>query len=112
QLVNAAALQWKLPAAELVVEGGVVSHPSGPRAHYGELAKLAAATPPGDVQRKAPAQWRLLGTPAPRLDLDAKTDGRAVFGLDVRVPGQLYAVVRHCPMIGGSPGAFDASAAM
>jgi isoquinoline 1-oxidoreductase beta subunit len=112
QLVNAAALQWKLPAADLVVEGGVVSHPSGPRAHYGELARLASATPPGDVQRKPRDQWRLVGTAAPRLDIGAKIDGRAVFGLDVRIPGQLFAVVRHCPMIGGSPGAVDPTAAL
>src|SRR5206468_11679227 len=47
QLVNAAALLWRLPAAELGVDAGVVSHPSGPRAHYGGLEKAAAATPPG-----------------------------------------------------------------
>ena len=57
QLVNAAALSWKLPAADLTVEGGVVSHPSGPRAHYGELARVAAATPPGDVRRKPASAW-------------------------------------------------------
>ncbi|MEO7336283.1 MAG: molybdopterin cofactor-binding domain-containing protein [Caldimonas sp.] len=112
QLVNAAALKWKLPAAELGVEDGVVSHTSGPRAHFGELSRSAAATPPGDVATKNPKDWKLIGTDAPRLDLVAKTNGSAVFGIDVRLPDQVYAVVRHCPMIGGGTGAFDDDAAM
>ena len=112
QLVNAAALLWRLPAAELVVDAGVVSHPSGPRAHYGELAKAAANTPPGDVQRKLPSRWKLIGTPAPRIDAGAKSNGGAVFGIDVRPPDLLFAAVRHCPMIGGSPGAVDVDVAM
>ncbi len=112
QLVNAAALHWKLPAPELSVTDGVVSHPSGPHAHYGELAKMAAATPPGDVRRKPAKDWKLVGTAAPRIDVSAKTDGSAVFGIDVRLPGQVYAGVRHCPMIGGSAGAVRVDAAM
>jgi isoquinoline 1-oxidoreductase beta subunit len=112
RLVNAAALQWKLPAAELVVANGVVSHPSGPLAHYGELAKVAAATPPGTVRRKAAADCRLVGTAAPRIDVAGKVDGSAVFGIDVRLPQMLYAVVRHCPMIGGSAGAVRSDAAL
>ena len=112
QLVNAAALQWRLPAAELQVEGGVVSHASGPRAHYGELAKTAAATPPGDVQRKPPSRWKLVGTAAPRIDAADKSDGRALFGIDVRPPALVYAAVRHCPMIGGGFGAVDVDAAL
>ncbi len=112
QLLGAASLEWKLPVAELAVRDGVISHPSGPQAHYGEFAKVAALTPPGDVQVKAPAQWRLIGTPAPRTDVPGKTDGSARFGIDVRLPGQLYAVVRHCPMLGGSPGAVNVDAAL
>jgi isoquinoline 1-oxidoreductase beta subunit len=112
QLVNAAALQWKLPASELAVDNGIVSHGSGPRAHYGELAKMAAATPPGDVQRKPPGRWKLVGTAAPRIDAAAKTDGRALFGIDVRPPELVFAAVRHCPMIDGSPGAVDVAPAM
>ncbi|MEP6740198.1 MAG: molybdopterin cofactor-binding domain-containing protein [Caldimonas sp.] len=111
RLVNAAALQWKLPVSELVVRDGVVSHPSGPHAHYGELAKVAAATPTGDVQRKPAKDWRLVGTAAPRIDLAAKTDGSAIFGIDVRPPGLLFAAIRHCPMIGGAPGAVDVAPA-
>ena len=111
QLLGAASLTWKQPAGELSVKNGVVSHPSGATAHYGQLAQMAAATPSGTVRVKSPAEWKLIGTPAPRIDLVAKTDGSAVFGIDVRPPGLLYASVRHCPMIGGSVGALDVAAA-
>ncbi|MCW5665214.1 MAG: xanthine dehydrogenase family protein molybdopterin-binding subunit [Piscinibacter sp.] len=108
RLLGAASLQWRLPAEELAVADGVVSHAAGgQRAHYGELAKLAAATPPGDVALKPREAWRLIGRPQPRLDLPAKVSGAAVFGLDVRLPGLRYAVVRHAPQLGGAPGAFD-----
>ena len=112
QLLGAASLAWKLPLAELSVKNGVVSHASGPQGHYGLFAKAAAATPPGDVSLKAAQDWTLIGTAAPRIDIAAKIDGSAQFGIDVRLPGQLYAVVRHCPMLGGSPGAVNIDAAM
>lgn len=111
-LVGAASLQWKLPVEELATEGGVVSHPSGRSASYGALARLAAATPPGRVVLKPPAAWRVIGRPAPRLDIPAKVDGTAVFGMDVRLPGMLHAALRLCPMLGGSPGRVDARAAL
>ena len=112
QLVNAASLQWKLPAAELAVKDGVVSHSSGTSAHYGQLSKMAASTRPGDVKTKEPAEWKLIGTAAPRTDLPAKIDGSAKFGIDIREPGQLYAVVRHCPYLRGGVGRVNVDAAM
>jgi isoquinoline 1-oxidoreductase beta subunit len=112
QLLGAASLEWKLPLAELGVVAGIVSHPSGPSAHYGELAKAAAATPPGNVKTKDPKDWALIGTPAPRIDLVAKTDGTAMFGIDIRLPDLVYAAVRHCPMLGGSPGRVNVDATM
>jgi isoquinoline 1-oxidoreductase beta subunit len=112
RLLGAASLEWRLPVAELQCRDGVVSHPSGPRAPFAELAARAALTPVGDVQPKPRPQWRLVGTAAPRIDLPAKVDGRAVFGLDVRQPGQVYAVVRHAPMIGGAPRAVDVAPAL
>ena len=108
QLVGAASLRWKLPADELSVKDGIVSHPSGANAHFGELAKMAAATPSGDVRLKEPKEWTLIGTAAPRTDLPAKTDGSAKFGIDVREPDQLFAVMRHSPYLGGSAGRVDA----
>ncbi|MBX3605597.1 MAG: xanthine dehydrogenase family protein molybdopterin-binding subunit [Piscinibacter sp.] len=113
RLVGAASLQWKLPVDELEVRDGVVSHPGTvQRADFGALAREAAATPPGDVRLKSPEQWSLLGRTQPRVDVPRKVDGSAVFGLDVRLPGQLYAVVRHAPQLGGSPGRFDVDAAL
>jgi isoquinoline 1-oxidoreductase beta subunit len=112
QLLGAASLRWRQPVAELSVDDGVVTHASGQKAHYGELAKAAATTPSGEVRLKEAAQWKLVGRAAPRIDLPDKVDGSARFGIDVREAGQLYAVVRHCPMIGGSYGAVNVDAAM
>lgn len=111
-LLGAASLDWKLPVDELSVKNGVISHPSGPSAHYGELAKFAAVTPPGEVTLKSRKDWKLVGRNAPRLDIPAKVDGSAIYGLDVRLPGMLYAAVRLCPMLGGSAGAIQANAAL
>ncbi|TMH03150.1 MAG: xanthine dehydrogenase family protein molybdopterin-binding subunit [Betaproteobacteria bacterium] len=112
QLLGAASLQWKLPVAELSVRDGVITHPSGQQAHYGELAQRAAHTPPSDVRLKPRDEWKLIGQPAPRTDLAGKVDGSARFGLDVRQPDQLYAVVLHSPQLGGAPGRFDADATL
>lgn len=110
-LLGAASLDWKLPVDELSTSKGVISHPSGPSAHYGELAKFAAATPPGEVRLKSRKDWIQIGRSPPRPDLPAKVNGTAVFGLDVRLPGMLYAAVRLCPMLGGSAGAIHAEVA-
>ena len=111
-LLGAAAAQWKLPTAELGIVDGVVRHPSGAQAHFGELARSASATPPGVVTLKAQRDFKLLGRAAPRLDVPSKVDGSAVFGLDVRLPRMVFAAVRMCPMLGGAPGAFDANVAL
>ncbi len=111
-LLGAAARQWKVPAGELTVREGVVSHALGKSAHYGELAKLAADTPPDTVVMKDRKAWTLIGQSAPRLDVPAKVFGSAVFGLDVRVPGLVFAAIRQCPMLGGSPGAVDPARAL
>jgi len=111
-LLGAASLQWRLPVAEFTVRDGVISHSSGKSAHYGELARFAAATPPGKVLLKERKDWKLIGQSAPRSDIPAKVDGTARFGLDVRLPGMLYAAIRQCPMLGGAPGAIDVRAAL
>ena len=112
-LLGAASLQWRLPSDDLFVRDGVISHPSGRSAHYGEMVKFAAAGPvPGNVKLKNRADWKLIGRSAPRTDLQAKVDGSAVFGLDVRLPGMVYAAVRQCPMLGGAPGVIHSDAAL
>jgi isoquinoline 1-oxidoreductase beta subunit len=112
QLLGAASLRWKLPLDELAITDGVVSHASGPQGHFGEFAKAASAMPVGTVTVKDAKRWTLIGTPAPRIDVVAKTDGTAGFGIDVRLPDMVYAVVRHAPTLGGSPGATSVDAAM
>lgn len=112
QLLGAASLQWKLPVAELRIVDGVIEHASGPRAHFGELARQAAALSVSEVPLKDPSQWRLIGRTVLRTDVPPKVDGRAVFGLDVRLHGLVFAVVRHAPMLGGSPGRVDADAVL
>jgi isoquinoline 1-oxidoreductase beta subunit len=112
-LLGAASLQWKLPVAEMVVTNGVISHPSGKSAPaMGLMAKFASATPPGTVRLKDRKDWKLIGQPAPRLDVPAKTNGTALFAQDIRPPGLLFASVRMCPMLGGSPGAVNGNAAL
>lgn len=111
-LLGAAAAQWKLPLAELSVKDGVVSHASGKSAHYGDLARLAAGTAPGAIAVKERKDWKLIGKKAPRTDIPAKVNGSAQFGLDVRLPGMVFAAVRMSPMLGGTPAALDAKAAL
>ncbi|MES2951461.1 MAG: xanthine dehydrogenase family protein molybdopterin-binding subunit [Pseudomonadota bacterium] len=111
-LLGAAASQWKLPVTELRVHDGVVSHHSGPSAHYGTFAQAAAGTTPPNVVLKDRKDWTLIGKPAPRSDIPAKTNGIAQFGLDVRLPNMLYAQARMAPMLGGTVGSLDTKAAL
>ena len=111
-LLGAAAAQWKVPVAELTVQDGVVHHASGQSAHYGTFAKAAAGTTPKNVLPKDRTAWTLIGKPAPRTDIPAKINGSARFGIDVRLPDMLFAAVRQSPLLGGTPGAVDAKAAL
>jgi len=111
-LVGAAAQAWGVPAAEITVAAGVLAHPSGKRARFGELAQLAAQQPlPGERPLKTPAQFTIIGKPLPRIEARAKGDGTAGFGLDVRQPGMLYASVVMCPTLGGQVKVYDGAAA-
>jgi isoquinoline 1-oxidoreductase beta subunit len=119
-LVRAAAEQWKLDwkrdAARLTTRDGFVLHPDGRRLAYGELAARAAVAgadiEPGDVRLKTPQEFRLIGQPVPRRDSPAKVNGSALFGIDARVPGMLYAAVKMAPTVGAGVASFDASRAM
>ncbi|MEM5425288.1 xanthine dehydrogenase family protein molybdopterin-binding subunit [Paraburkholderia ferrariae] len=112
-LVAAAAAQWKVDPASCRAEDGEVLHaPSGRRASYGQLADAAAKLPvPNEVALKKPEAFKLIGTRVKRLDSPEKVDGTAQFGLDVRVPGMLYAVIVNCPVFGGTVASFDDTAA-
>jgi len=102
-LVAAAARLWKVPQDECIaLQGTVVHRASGRRARYGELAGLATReSVPRSVQLKTPADFKLIGTAVPRLDTPAKTNGSAIFGIDVQVPGMRVGAIRHCPFFGG-----------
>lgn len=113
-LVQAAADRWKVPAAEITVAKGVVSHAKSKRtATFGELAEAAAKLPvPASVTLKDPSKYTLIGNPKlHRLDHVSKTDGTAVFAMDVKRPGMLTAVVARPPRFGGAVKSFDATAA-
>lgn len=102
-LVAAAAEQWKVPASQITVKHGVVSHAaSGRKAGFGELSEAASKLPvPAEVKLKDPKDFTLIGRSAPRVDSVAKTTGRAVFTQDIKLPGMLTAVVAHPPRFGG-----------
>ena len=112
-LVSAAAKRWQVPAAEIAVREGIVSHaPSKRRLRFGELAADAAREAvPDRVTLKAPQDFRLIGKHAPRKDSAEKTNGRAIFTQDIRLPGMLVAVVAHPPRFGATVKSFDAGAA-
>lgn len=112
-LVAAAAKQWNVDPATCRAANGEVQHPpSNRRASYGQLADAAAKLPvPKDVALKKPEDFKLIGTPAKRLDSPEKVDGTAQFGLDVRLPGMLYAVIVNSPVFGGTVASVDDTAA-
>lgn len=111
-LINAAAVQWKVQAAECKASAGVVEHAAGRRATFGDLAALAAQQPPpGKVTLRGPTEFELIGKPLTRIEAPSKLDGTAVFGIDARPPGLLHASVVMCPARGGKVAQFDGAAA-
>src|SRR3989441_8002434 len=112
-LVTAAAQTWSVDKAECRAEKGAVIHtPSKRRLTYGKLVEQAVALPaPADVPPKDPKGWKILGTRVRRLDTPPKVDGSAQFGIDVKVPGMLVAVIARCPGFGGKGARFDATKA-
>lgn len=111
-LLEAAAREWKVRPLECFTEAGVVRHPNGKHATYGSLVAAAAGMTPGEVQLKSVGQFRLIGTAVPRRDSPSKANGSAVFGLDVRPEGLLYAAVKMTPVIGGAVASVDAPAVL
>jgi isoquinoline 1-oxidoreductase beta subunit len=112
-LVAAAAKRWKVDPASCHAQSGAVLHsPTGRRLTYGELAADAAAMPvPDKVALKEPKDFKLIGTPAKRLDLPAKVNGTAVFGIDARPPGVKIATLAQSPVFGGRVKRVDDTAA-
>ncbi len=113
-LVEAAARRWQVDAAEIQVRDGLVSHPDGNSATFGELAGDAATLPvPEEVILKDPSEFRFIGNPRiRRKDAAGKIDGSARFTQDVTLPGMLTAVVAHAPRFGARVESFDQAPAL
>src|SRR5712691_6998291 len=102
-LVAAAAQRWKVPASECDAENGVIRHtPSQRKLRFGQVAQAASKLePPKDVKLKDPKEWNLIGRPARRLDIPDKVKGKPLFGIDVQLPGMVYAAIAQCPVFRG-----------
>lgn len=112
-LVAAAAEQWGVPASEITVDSGILSHPSGKKGGFGEFASNAAKMPvPATVTLKTPADWKLIGKDnLKRFDSARKTNGTESYTLDVKLPDMLTAVMIHPPLFGAKVKSFVATAA-
>ena len=110
-LKEAAAKKWNVDAAECYAENGHIIHrPSSKKFHYGELVEEASKLqPPKDVVLKRIEEYKILRKPLPRQDTPLKTNGTAIFGLDKKLPGMLYAVVERNPRFHGKVKSFDDS---
>jgi CO/xanthine dehydrogenase Mo-binding subunit len=107
-LKKAAARRWNIDANTVKVDDGVLVNPAlGTKLKYGDVAADAAKESVGDVVLKDPKDWKVIGMPLRRLDGPAKVDGSAVFGIDVKVPGLLTAVVIRPPVLRGKVVRFD-----
>jgi isoquinoline 1-oxidoreductase beta subunit len=107
-LLRAAARKAAMPVGQLVVADGEVRRRDGTKvAAFGELVDFIdglSAMPPPPL--KKPSEFKLIGKSPPRLDIPAKVTGTATFGIDVRLPGLLYAAVRNAPTFGGAASSF------
>jgi isoquinoline 1-oxidoreductase beta subunit len=113
-LVAAAAARWSVPAADITVSEGVVSHAgTGRKATFGELAGSAAQQPvPANVPLKDPSTFKIVGNEKlTRLDARAKSSGKQQFAIDVMLPGMMTAVVMRPPRFGAKVSSFDAEKA-
>jgi isoquinoline 1-oxidoreductase beta subunit len=113
-LIQAAADEWKVLAAECSVAKGVITHAASSRTTtFGKMAPSAAKlTPPTDVKLRDPKDWKIAGKRMARLDTVEKTTGKQIYGMDLKLPGMLNAAIKACPVFGGKLKGFDDSATM
>ena len=111
-LVAAAAKAWGVPAGEITVAMGKLSHSSGKSGTFGEFAAAASALPvPEKPALKSPDQFTYIGKSFPRLDVKGKTEGAPIFALDVKRENMLVATIARSPKFGGTVKSFDATEA-
>src|SRR6266581_646506 len=110
-LIAAAAQQWGVPAPECSAANGVITHaPSKRKVSFGKVASAAARLePPKDVKLKDPKDWKLIGKSVKRVDIPDTVMGRQVYGIDVQLPGMMYAAIAQCPVFGGKVKSVDSS---
>ncbi|HYM03038.1 MAG TPA: xanthine dehydrogenase family protein molybdopterin-binding subunit [Stellaceae bacterium] len=108
-LLAAAAQKWGVPRSELTAKNSIITHvPTGRTMTYGEIAEAASKlAPPSEVKLKDPSEWTLVGKAQTRFDIADKVMGRPVYGIDVRIPGMLYATIAQCPVFGGKLKSYD-----
>ena len=113
-LIQAAANEWKVPAAECSAANSVITHrASGRTTTYGKVAAAAAKIePPKDVKLKDPKDWKIIGKPIRRLDTYDKLTGKQQYTMDFKLPGMLNAAIKECPVYGGKVKSFNAAAVM
>lgn len=112
-LVAAAAETWGVPPAECSTGRGEVRHPAKGALRYEAVAERASALPaPKDVPLKDPAAFRIIGRPTRTVDLAEIVTGRTKYGLDVRLPGMLYASIERAPVFGGRVAKVDSARAL
>ena len=113
-LIEAAAKKWNVNKNDCYAENGFVIHkPTGKKLGYGELVEDASKlTPPKEVKLKRREDYKIIGKPLARQDNPNKINGKAEFGLDVKLPGMLYAVIERSPRFKGKVKSFDDSATM
>ncbi|MCE9650041.1 MAG: molybdopterin-dependent oxidoreductase [Parvibaculum sp.] len=108
-LIRAAAARWNVAPGECVAKLSHVTHPSGKSASFAELcADAAELSPPSHPVLKAKADYTIVGQPIPRFDIPDKVNGTAMYGVDVRRPGQLYAAIKFTPVFGSEIVSYDA----
>ncbi len=111
-LTRAAAKHWQVDPATLSAENGFIANARGEKLTYGAVAEAAAKEAvPKDVKLKPKSEFRIIGKSRPRLDTAGKVDGSAEFGIDVKLPGMLYATVAQSPVLGGTVKSLDSAAA-
>jgi isoquinoline 1-oxidoreductase beta subunit len=107
-LITAAAARWAVDRDLIRADKGMVYGPKGLKSTYGELAEAAGRMPvPEKPPMKDPKDFKIVGKRTKRVDTPAKVNGTAEFGIDVKLPGMVYASLAQCPVIGGKVKSFD-----